>query len=176
MRASVETQRNKLATTVALRMAAIAPPQLEVRTLNLEYATASLSMDVKAEGQPGTDYTTAGSSASTAIEQAGDLGEAVLGRGAMEEDNVEEEEVAKLPKRRRKESDAEIVEEDMSDPEGSSEEEDTHDSDKDSSDAETPSAKTWWKHQRESVDASVDVASRNNCVLVFHSCLKSCKS
>lgn len=149
---------------MALIMAAVAPPRLEARSVNIEYSTAGHPVDVKVERK----YRTAGSKTNQASKQVGGL-EIQIQRGEeMEVDTVDEEyadEEILAPQRRRGKG-SEVVEEDISEQGQSSDDE--H-SDEFNSDAETPSKTNWEKPYSVSVDASIDVAARDNCVLVFHS-------
>lgn len=145
---------------MALIMAAVAPPRLSV---NIEYSTAGHPVDVKVE----REYTTAVTNKNKSSKQVGGL-ERQIQRGVeMEVDNVAEEsaveETLTQPRNRGKAS--EVVEDNISEQEQSSEDE--H-SDESNSVAETPSKTNWEKPYRASVEASIDVAGRDNCVLVLH--------
>lgn len=153
---------------MALIMAAVAPPRLEARSVNIEYSTAGHPMDVKVE----REYTTAVTNKNQSSKQVGGL-ERQIQRGVeMEVDNVAEEsaveETPTQPRNRGKGS--EVVEDDISEQEQSSEDE--H-SDESNSVAETPSKTNWEKRYRASVEASIDVAGRDNCVLVLQPVEKS---
>lgn len=156
---------------MALIMAAIAPPRLEARSVNIEYSTtAGHPVDVKVE----REYTNAVSKKNQSSKQVGGL-EGQIQRGEeMEVDNVAEEsaveETLTQPKNRGKGS--EVVEDDISGQEQSSEDE--H-SDESNSVAGTPSKTNWEKRYSASasVEASIDVASRDNCVLVLQPVEKS---
>lgn len=148
---------------MALIMAAVAPPRLETRSVNIEYSTPGHPVDVKVE----REYTTAVLNTNQTSKQVGGLERQVRRGEEMEVDNVDEEhaveEILTPPRRRGKGS--EMVEEDLSEQEQSSEDE--H-SDESNSGAETPSKTNWEKQYSASVEASIDVAARDNCVLVFH--------
>lgn len=153
---------------MALIMAAVAPPRLEARSVNIEYSTAGHPVDVKVE----REYTTAVTNKNQPLKQVGGL-ERQIQRGVeMEVDIVAEvsvvEETLTQPRNRGKGS--EVVEDDISEQEQSSEDE--H-SDESNSVAETPSKTNWEKRYRASVEASIDVAGRDNCVLVLQPVEKS---
>lgn len=152
---------------MALMMAAVAPLRLEARSVNIEYSTPGHPVDVKVE----REYTTAVSNTNQTSKQVGDLERQIRREEEMEVDNVNKdyarEAVLTPPRRRGKESD--MVEEDLSEQEQSSDDEP---SDESNSDTETPSKTNWEKQYSASVAASIDVAGRDNCVLVFHSLWK----
>lgn len=149
---------------MALIMAAVAPPRLEARSVNIEYSTPGHPVDVKVE----REYTTSVSNTNQASKQVGGLERQIRLGAEMEVDKVDEEyaveEILTPPRRRGKGS--EMVEEDISEQEQSSEDER---SDESNSDAETPSKTNWGGQYSASVEASIDIAGRDNCVLVFHS-------
>lgn len=148
---------------MALIMAAVAPPRLEARSVNIEYSTPGHPVDVKVE----REYKNAVSNTKQTSKQVGGLERKIRRREEMEVENVDEdyavEEVLTPPRRRGK--GPEMVKEDTSEQEQSSEDE--H-SDESNSDTETPSKTNWEKHYSESVEASIDIAGRDNCVLVYH--------
>lgn len=150
---------------MALIMAAVAPPRLEARSVNIEYSTPGHPVDVKVE----MDYTTAVSNTNQTSKQVGGLERQIRRGEEMGAGNVDEEyalEEILTPPRRGKES--EMVEEDLSEQEQSSDDDDEP-SDESNSDTETPSKTNWEKQYSASVEASIDVAGRDNCVLVFQS-------
>lgn len=144
---------------MALIMAAVAPRGLEARSVNIEYSTASHPVDVKVE----REYTNAVSNKSQSSKQVGGLERQIQRGEEMEVDNVAEESVVEetltQPKNRGKGS--EVVEDDISGQEQSSEDE--H-SDESNSVADTPSKTKWEKRYSASVEASIDIAARDNCV------------
>lgn len=153
---------------MALIMAAVAPPRLEARSVNIEYSTAGHPVDVKVE----REYTTAVTNKNQPLKQVGGL-ERQIQRGVeMEVDIVAEESVVEetLTQPRNRGKGSEVVEDDISEQEQSSEDE--H-SDESNSVAETPSKTNWEKRYRASVEASIDVAGRDNCVLVLQPVEKS---
>lgn len=152
---------------MALIMAAIAPPRLEARSVNIEYSTAGHPVDVKVE----REYTTAVSNINQTAKQVGGLERQIRRGEDMEVDNVDEEYAVeeKLTQPRRRAKGSDLFEEDLSELEPSSEDE--H-SDESNSVAETPSKTNWEKQYSASVEASIDVAGRDNCVLVLHPCGK----
>lgn len=140
---------------MAFIMAAVAPPRLEARSVNIEYSTAGHPVDVKVE----REYTTAVSNTNQTLKQVGGLERQIQRGEEMEVDNVDEESAVEeiLTK------DSEVVEDDISEQEQSSEDE--H-SDESNSFPETPSKTNWEKKYSASVEESIDVAGRDNCVLV----------
>lgn len=152
---------------MALIMAAVVPPRLEARSVNIEYSTAGHPVDVKVE----REYSTAVPNTNQTLKQAGGSERQIQRGEEMEVDNVDEEsaveEILTQPSRRGKAS--ELVGDDLSEQEQSSDEEQ---SDESNSVAETPSKTNWKKQYSASVEASIDVAGRDNCVLVLHSCGK----
>lgn len=136
--------------------------------MNIEYSTAGHPVDVKVE----REYTHAVSNKSQSSKQVGSLERQIQRGEEMEVDNLAEEsaveETLTQPKNRGKGS--EVVEDDISGQEQSSEDE--H-SDESNSVADTPSKTNWEKQYSASVEASIDVAARDNCVLVLQPVGKS---
>ncbi|MCJ1429551.1 hypothetical protein MMC29_007466, partial [Sticta canariensis] len=149
-------------------MAAVAPAQLEPRTVNIEYGIVNNEVDAEGEEDIGVDFTMGDAPTIELQDQVeGSDGDTDSG-SEVEMENLEDEEdpeeMVKVASR-RKESDDEVNEEDLSEVEASSVEND-HDTDKSSSDEE--SAVPEWEGASEGADnVSVEVANRNNCVLVI---------
>lgn len=157
--------------TVARTMAAVAPAQLESRTVNIEYDILNGEVDAEGEEDPGVDFTMGDAPTSELQDQVEGLDGDTDSGSEVEIDNLEDdddlEEITKVASR-RKESDDEVIEEDLSEVEASSVEHD-HDTDKSSSDEESVVAEEWEGGSEGADNASVEVANRNNCVLVFSS-------
>lgn len=154
--------------TVARMMAAVAPAQLEPRTVNIEYGIVHNEVDAEGGEDVGVDFTMGNAPTIELQDQVEgsdgdtDSGSEVEMGNLEDEDDLEE--IVKVASR-RKESDDEVNEEDLSEVEASSVEND-HDTDKSSSDEE--SAVPEWEGASEGADnVSVEVANRNNCVLVI---------
>lgn len=155
--------------TVSRTMAAVAPAQLESRTVNIEYDLGNGEVDAEGEEDPEIDFTMGDAPASELQDHVeGSDGDTDSG-SEVDIENLEDEddpeEIVKVASR-RKESDDEVVEEDLSEVEASSVEND-HDTDKSSSDEESAVAEEWEGGSEGADNASVEVANRNNCVLVF---------
>ena len=152
-------------------MAAVAPAQLESRTVNIEYEIVNGEVDAEGEEDLEIDFTIGDDAPMSESQDQAEGSDRDTDSGSEEEmDNLDDEddpeEIVKVASR-RKESDDEVVEEDLSEVEASSVEND-HDTDKSSSDEESAVAE--WEGGSEGADnASVEVANRNNCVLVFMS-------
>lgn len=152
-------------------MAAVAPAQLESRTVNIEYEIVNGEVDAEGEEDLEIGFTIGDDAPMSELQDQAEGSDRDTDSGSeVEMDNLDDEddpeEIVKVASR-RKESDDEVVEEDLSEVEASSVEND-HDTDKSSSDEESAVAE--WEGGSEGADnASVEVANRNNCVLVFMS-------
>lgn len=154
--------------TVARMMAAVAPAHLESRIVNIEYDIVNNEVDAEGEEDHEVDFTMGDALTSELQDQVeGSDGDTDSG-SEVEMDHLEDEddpeEMVKVASR-RKDSDDEVVEEDLSEAEASSVEND-HDTDKSSSDEESAVAEEWEGGSEGADNASVEVANRNNCVLV----------
>lgn len=150
-------------------MAAVAPAQLESRTVNIEYDIINSEMDAEGEEDPEVDFTMGDAPTSELQDQVGGSNGDTDSGSEVEMDNLEDEDDPEPTVRvasRRKESDDEVIEEDLSEVEASSVENE-HDTDKSSSDEESAVAEEWEGGSEGADNASVEVANRNNCVLVF---------
>ena len=156
---------------MAVTMAAVAPAHLEARTVNIEYGATSSELDTTGAGDPDLDYPIADALAEEAQDPLEDSdGDAESGSevdGDNLDDEEDAEEIVKLPSR-RVESDDEVMEEDLSEPDASSGDDD-HETEKSSSDAESAVTEKWEGGSEGAEDASVEVANRNNCVLLYPS-------
>lgn len=154
---------------VARTMAAVAPAQLESRTVNIEYDIINSEVDAEGEEDADIDFTIGDPPTSELQGQGSGSDEDTDSGSEVEIDNLEDEddpeEIVKVASR-RKESDDEVIEEDLSEAEASSVEND-HETDKSSSDEESAVAEEWEGGSEGADNASVEVANRNNCVLVF---------
>lgn len=153
---------------MAVTMAAVAPAHLEARTVNIEYGTTGHEVDATRVADPELEYSMPHAlAAETQHLLEGSDGDAASG-SEVEADNLDDEEdadeVVKMPGR-REESDDEVLEEDLSEPEASSGDDD-QETNKSSSDAESAVTEKWEGASEGAEDASVEVANRNNCVLV----------
>lgn len=151
-------------------MAAVAPAQLDTRTVDLRYGAGDGEVDSKGDEDTRISFPIRDTPASELQHKAESLsGESESASedeaDAIDKDEEEEEEdvteAVKLSNG-RVESDEEVVEEDMLEAEASSVEGD--DSAKSSSDAESAAVEEWDGGSEGPEDASVEVANRNNCM------------
>ena len=150
---------------MALNMAAVAPAQFDRRMVAVDYTLTESAVDTEREEDLRIDYTMR----ETFNGEAQDLNEGAKGdskSGSREDDdlleNEEDAEEVRISSKHR-ESDDEVIEEDLSEPEVSSLDND-HDTDKSSSDGESAVVAEWEGGSETAEMASV--ANRNNCVLV----------
>ena len=154
--------------TVARMMAAVAPAQLEPRTVNIDYGIVNNEVDADGEEDIRVDFTV-GDAPTIELQDQIEGADGDTDSGSeVEMENLEDEddpeEMVKVASR-RKESDDEVNEDDLSEVEACSVDND-HDTDKSSSDEE--SAVPEWEGASEGADiVSVEVANRNNCVSVI---------
>ena len=152
-------------------MAAVAPAQLDTRTVDLRYGAGDGEVNSKGDENRRISFPIRDTPASELQHKAESFsGESESASedeaDAIDEEDEEEEEediteAVKLSNG-RVESDEEVVEEDMLDAEASSVEGD--DSEKSSSDAESAAVEEWDGGSEGPEDASVEVANRNNCM------------
>lgn len=150
---------------MAVNMAAVAPAQFDRRMVAVDYTLTESAVDTEREEDLRIDYTMR----ETFNGEAQDLNEGAKGdskSGSREDDdlleNEEDAEEVRISSKHR-ESDDEVIEEDLSEPEVSSLDND-HDTDKSSSDGESAVVAEWEGGSETAEMASV--ANRNNCVLV----------
>lgn len=156
---------------MAVTMAAVAPARLEARTVNIAYGATSSDVDATGAEDADLDYPMTDMLAEEAQGPLeGSDGDAESGSevdGDNLDDEEDAEEMVKLPTKRA-ESDDDVLEEDLSEPDASSGDDD-HETDKSSSDAESAVSEKWEGGSEGAEDASVEVANRNNCMLVYPS-------